>query len=62
MGGKLNVECPKCGLKFNYHDSEHRPFCSKRCKMVDLGHWLDESYTVPSEEKPEQEKAPKENQ
>lgn len=46
---KLEVKCPKCKKKFNYYSSEFRPFCTERCKMVDLGHWFDESYAVASE-------------
>lgn len=44
---KLEVKCPHCKKKFNYYDSEFRPFCCERCKMIDMGHWWNESYTVP---------------
>ncbi|MFO7563098.1 MAG: DNA gyrase inhibitor YacG [Enhygromyxa sp.] len=27
-------------------DSPHRPFCSPRCKLIDLGRWLDEEYRI----------------
>lgn len=27
-------------------DFPHRPFCSSRCKTIDLGRWLDESYRI----------------
>ncbi len=43
------VSCPTCKKKFNYFDSEFRPFCCEKCRMVDLGHWLSESYSVPAE-------------
>lgn len=43
------VSCPTCRKKFNYFDSEFRPFCSERCRLVDLGQWLSESYSVPAE-------------
>lgn len=46
----LEVKCPHCKEKFNYYGSEFRPFCSERCKMVDLGHWFSENYTVASNE------------
>jgi endogenous inhibitor of DNA gyrase (YacG/DUF329 family) len=46
---KLEVTCPNCKKKFNFYDSEFRPFCSERCKLIDLGQWLTESYTVPVE-------------
>ncbi len=47
---KIGVVCPHCKKKFNYHESDHRPFCSERCKQIDLGHWLEESYNIPSGE------------
>ncbi|MBT4790064.1 MAG: DNA gyrase inhibitor YacG [Halobacteriovoraceae bacterium] len=43
---KLEVNCPSCKKKFNYYTSEFRPFCNERCKMVDMGHWFDESYAI----------------
>jgi endogenous inhibitor of DNA gyrase (YacG/DUF329 family) len=46
MSKNLAVKCPTCDKKFIYKTSESRPFCTERCKMVDLGHWFDESYTV----------------
>lgn len=45
----LNVNCPNCKTEFNYYMSHSRPFCSKRCRDIDLGKWLTESYTVPSQ-------------
>ena len=41
---------------------EHRPFCSARCKQIDLGRWLGEAYRVPSEERREGEAAPAEGE
>lgn len=43
------VKCPQCKLEFNYYAEKTRPFCSERCRQVDLGHWFNESYSVPSE-------------
>jgi endogenous inhibitor of DNA gyrase (YacG/DUF329 family) len=34
------------------------PFCSPRCKQVDLGAWLDEKYRVPTHEGPDQAEEP----
>lgn len=42
----LKVKCVSCKTGFNYYSSDYRPFCSEKCKMVDLGHWFDESYTI----------------
>ena len=46
----FKVKCANCEKPFMYYSSEFRPFCSERCKMIDLGHWMSESYTVPSKE------------
>ncbi len=43
------VSCPTCKKKFNYFESEFRPFCCERCRLIDLGQWLTESYSVPAE-------------
>lgn len=51
----LNVRCPICKTVFNYHDSSFRPFCSHRCREVDLGKWLTESYAVPAQKMTEDE-------
>ena len=50
MNKNLQVKCPHCDIVFSYYDSESRPFCSERCKMIDLGHWFQESYKVPLKE------------
>ncbi len=52
---QLEVTCPQCKKKFNYYSSEFRPFCSERCRLIDLGQWLSESYTVPVEKMTEEE-------
>ena len=44
------IDCPNCDHNFNYYESEFRPFCCERCKMIDLGHWLSESYVVKTNE------------
>lgn len=46
MNSKLIVNCPHCKEEFPYYSSSVRPFCSDRCKLIDIGQWLDESYTV----------------
>jgi len=42
----LEIKCPKCKKKFDYYQNEFRPFCSYRCKMIDLGKWLSEEYVI----------------
>ncbi len=38
--------------------AEHRPFCSARCKQIDLGRWLGGTYRIESEERREGEPTP----
>lgn len=45
------VSCPTCQKPVPWNESSpYRPFCSQRCKMIDLGTWVDESYRIPSQE------------
>ena len=51
------MACPRCGAKQPYSAKNRwRPFCSERCKMIDLGKWAAEDYRVPEAEKPKEEK------
>ncbi len=44
----LIVTCPTCGKKIEYSaQNKHRPFCSDRCQLIDLGEWASESYKIP---------------
>jgi endogenous inhibitor of DNA gyrase (YacG/DUF329 family) len=38
--------CPQCGKPAVF---KYRPFCSARCKQVDLGKWFNEAYVIPGE-------------
>ena len=42
------IECPRCRKKVRF-DSRFLPFCSERCKMVDLGIWLEEGFRINGE-------------
>ena len=43
------VRCPTCGKDVEWKpESRWRPFCSARCKQIDLGEWASEGYRVPS--------------
>ncbi|HMS06452.1 MAG TPA: DNA gyrase inhibitor YacG [Burkholderiaceae bacterium] len=42
------VRCPTCGGDSIFAPSNpHRPFCSQRCRQIDLGQWSDESFRLP---------------
>lgn len=52
----LEVNCPTCSKTVAWLDSsKFRPFCSERCKLIDLGAWADEAYAIPVEAKDEWE-------
>ncbi len=52
---KLKVKCPNCKKEFNYYESDFRPFCCEKCRLIDLGQWFNESYTVPVHKLSEEE-------
>jgi endogenous inhibitor of DNA gyrase (YacG/DUF329 family) len=43
------VRCPICSKRFESSESTSMPFCSDRCRRIDFGRWLGESYSVPVE-------------
>ena len=46
----LSVPCPRCGAPVEWTEkSRYRPFCSERCRLIDLGAWVTEAYRVPAE-------------
>ena len=45
------VSCPRCGAQVAWTaENRYRPFCSERCKLIDLGDWAMEKFRVPEEE------------
>ncbi len=49
----IQVSCPTCGKSVDWTPSERwRPFCSERCKLIDLGEWLSEEKRIPGEPAP----------
>ncbi|AZZ37850.1 DNA gyrase inhibitor YacG [Bdellovibrio sp. qaytius] len=51
------VKCPQCGLLALYSpENKARPFCSDRCKLIDLGEWASEGYKVPIQQQEYNEK------
>jgi endogenous inhibitor of DNA gyrase (YacG/DUF329 family) len=46
VSSKSQVACPICAKKSEFFADPVGPFCSNRCKMVDLGKWLNEEYAI----------------
>jgi endogenous inhibitor of DNA gyrase (YacG/DUF329 family) len=54
----MKVKCPRCGKQTALEDNSYWPFCSERCKLVDLGHWLSDSYSITEAEAENLEPSP----
>ncbi len=52
---ELMVKCPVCKKEAAWRDNPFRPFCSERCRLIDLGQWAAEEYRVPGDERPAEE-------
>lgn len=53
-GAVRSVSCPRCGTPVPWTPaSRWRPFCSERCKMIDLGDWAAERFRIPGAEPPD---------
>lgn len=45
----MNVSCPTCQKSIEWtSDNEFRPFCSKKCQLIDLGDWATETHVISS--------------
>jgi uncharacterized protein len=50
------VNCPTCGAPVEWSAaSPNRPFCSDRCKLIDLGAWAAEEHKIPAHEESDDE-------
>ncbi|MDE2234033.1 MAG: DNA gyrase inhibitor YacG [Gammaproteobacteria bacterium] len=49
-----SVKCPHCGALVPWTaESKFKPFCSERCRLIDLGDWLLEKHAIPDQPPPE---------
>ena len=46
------INCPSCRCLVEWESAPFRPFCSERCRLVDLGAWLTEQRALPGEPAP----------
>jgi endogenous inhibitor of DNA gyrase (YacG/DUF329 family) len=52
----IRGRCPICGKAFevaSIDDLPGFPFCSDRCKLIDLGRWIDGAYAIPAAPRPD---------
>jgi len=45
----MKIICPTCKKTTTWEENPWRPFCSEKCKLIDLGKWASEEYRVPGE-------------
>lgn len=49
---KPKPKCPICKKPVLKEGNPFFPFCSEQCQLIDLGHWLDGGYNIPSTDSP----------
>ena len=50
MNNQKKITCPNCGKHNTWHlENAFRPFCSDRCKLIDLGEWASETRKIPGD-------------
>lgn len=51
---KRLAACPQCNRLAEYSAAnKYRPFCSERCRLIDLGQWASENYRIPEQGRPQ---------
>ena len=50
-----SVKCPTCQRELDWQEAPFRPFCSERCRLIDLGAWLSGERAIPGESAPSAE-------
>ena len=56
------VNCPTCQRELEWETAPFRPFCSERCRLIDLGAWLTEQRAIAGEPAAVQENSVPEEQ
>ena len=55
MPGIKQVNCPTCQKIVPWNETEaYRPFCSKKCQMIDFGEWASERHSIAAETPPDE--------
>jgi uncharacterized protein len=54
----MEVNCPNCGTPVAWSpESPFRPFCSERCRLIDLGAWFSEEHAIPGDKSEQTDEA-----
>ena len=49
----MKIPCPNCRSMSEVEGNPNRPFCSDRCRLIDLGQWAEGEYRVAGEKAPD---------
>jgi endogenous inhibitor of DNA gyrase (YacG/DUF329 family) len=55
----MKIICPICKKPTTWEENPWRPFCSERCKLIDLGKWVSEEYRIEGEKTQSEEQREK---
>jgi len=58
LNGLNSMRCPTCKSDFDPATTTTLPFCSERCRTIDLGRWLGEEHSLPNFPDPEDDEKP----
>lgn len=61
MATEVRATCPICRRPFEFITLEAQPafpFCSERCRLIDLGRWIDGDYVIPGDARTPEDEAP----
>ena len=51
------MRCPTCNKEVELTGNPFRPFCSERCKLIDLGKWAGEQFRIPKRESEDEDES-----
>ena len=52
---QVRIRCPVCRRMTTWEENPWRPFCSERCKLIDLGAWASEEYKIPGKKEEDED-------
>ncbi len=58
----MRIRCPRCREFTTWEENPYRPFCSERCKLLDLGAWASEDYKIPGKKEEEEDETTNEDE
>lgn len=53
----MQISCPQCKNITTWEENPWRPFCSERCKIIDLGAWVMEEYRIEGKKEEDEDEA-----